>query len=297
MNSIDAKGYRFLQQNLPGNDGYGQDGFIGDTGNSGNSVYFTPFILNTTEGMNKCVEYILDKKELSDNPLYEGKAVEYKINDIILDKLGNVYILKAYTEYTDNTTERVLPFSIEYLNNVFTQGSITGSYLQCVLNISPEETSEYYYKKKYNDSFIGGYNIYTGSPYIYHRDRYVSRICGAWLCFNIPLPDQDYHNYIYKYVLLLPNGQRVENITNTSSFEMFVDCRYFYGCFFDNADNLRDLAAYHSINNTQEYSYEFVYALIMTGINKCKAYVEITNADTHNIYRIYTDGIVTNEQE
>ena len=45
MNSIDAKQYNFLQQNLPGNDGYGQIGVRGNTGIDGNSVYFTPYVM------------------------------------------------------------------------------------------------------------------------------------------------------------------------------------------------------------------------------------------------------------
>lgn len=295
MNSIDAKGYNFLQQNAPGNDGYGQIGIKGDTGSNGNSIYFTPYVLSTPEGMRACIDHILEGKELSDNPLYESADVTYKVNDYILDKLGNVYILKTWKGEAD---DEELPFSIVYLNNIFSKGSVTGSTLQCILNMSPNESSDYYYKKKYNDDFIGPYNTKTGSPYIYHRDRYVSRLCGSWLYFTIPLSDQEYHDYIYKYVLLFPNGQRLEKVTKTSSCEMFVDNRYFYSCRFSDevTEELINLAAYHSIEENDEYSFPFTYSLVSNGISMCKAYVEITNKDTHSIYRVYADTIRINDE-
>jgi hypothetical protein len=295
MNSIDAKGYSFLQQNAPGNDGYGQIGIKGDSGSDGNSVYFTPYVLSTVEGRRECIARISNGEELSDNPQYSSNMVEYKVNDYILDKLGNVYILKSWGNTSE---EHEIPFNITYLNNIFSKGSVTGSSLQCILNISQDETSDYYYKKKYNDEFIGPYNKRTGSPYICHRDRYVSRLCGSWLYFTIPLSDQEYHDYIYKYVLVFPNGQRLEKMTKASSCEMFVDNRYFYGCRFseDVSEELQNLAAYHSIEENSEYDFPFTYALVSNGIGMCKAYVEITNKDTHSTYRVYADTIRINDE-
>ncbi len=292
MNSIDAKGYKFLQQNLPGNDGYGQIGLRGDAGRDGNSVYFTPYVLSTDEGMAECVRLLMEEKELSNNPRYESSHIEYKVNDIILDKLGDVYILKTRKGETAGSN---LPFTIAYLNNIFSQGSITGSVLQCKLNLSADSSSDFYYRKKYNDSFIGRYNNSSGSPYIYHRDRYVSRICGAWLYFTIPVLEQNYGNYIFKYVLLLPNGQRLEKVTETTSCEMFIDNRYFYGCRFpdETMNELRNIAGYHSIEDNKEYEFPFTYALVSCYTDLCKAYVDITNKDTHRIYRIYADNIMT----
>lgn len=291
MNSIDAKGYNFLQQNLPGNDGYGQIGPKGDDGRNGNSVYFTPYIMDSDE-IDIVKRHIIEGIELSDNPRYTAKQVEYKVNDLIVDKLGNVYILK--TKKSDEATDEEFMFDIVFLNNVFSRGSLTGNTLQCVLNYNfTDEESEYYYKKKYNDSFIGPYNTNSGSPYIYHRDRYFSRICGCWLSFAVPMPDTEYRDYIYKYVFLLPNGQRIEKVTGTSSCEMFIDNRYFYGCKLPEpvTEALRDILAYRSISDNNEHEPEFTYTLFESIAGECKAYVEITNKDTHNVYRIYANGI------
>ena len=65
MNSIDAKGYNFLQQNSPGNDGYGQIGLKGETGEDGNSVYFTPYILSLSSnvGISSESRYIMFAKQ------------------------------------------------------------------------------------------------------------------------------------------------------------------------------------------------------------------------------------------
>ena len=288
---IDAKGYKFLQQNSPGNDGYGQKGIKGDTGDSGNSVYFTPYILSKDSQKAICEQLIIEGKELSDNPEYAAKNIEYKVNDLILDKLGDVYMLKTWRE--EDFYEGESPYNIAYLNNIFSVGSITGSSLNCVLNINFSEPEYEYYYKKYNDSFIGPYNNKSSSPYIYHRDRYKSRICGGWLSFAIPTSIQDYQNYLYKYVLMLPNGQRIEKISNTSSCEMFVDNRYFYSCRFSSEVNneLSELANYHSINNTGEYEPDFTRKLLTEAMPLCTAYVEITNRDSRKIYRIYADSI------
>lgn len=288
MNSIDAKGYNFLQQNSPGNDGYGQIGLKGETGEDGNSVYFTPYILSLSSNVGICDELIREGKELSDNPEYESKSVIYKVNDIIIDKLGDVYILKNWSSDEHDTL-----FNIVYLNNIFTQGNITGSDLSCILNVVfTDPTSEYYYKKR-NDNFLGEYNGRTGSPHIYHRDRYQEKLCGGWISFSIPTADQEYRNFIYKYVIMLPNGQRIEKVTNASACDMFLDNRYFYSCRFSQEvnDELKSLANYKSINNTGEYEPEFTYKLLTEGVALCKAYVEITNRDSHLTYRLYANTI------
>lgn len=295
MNSIDAKGYNFLQQNMPGNDGYGQKGIMGDTGGDGNSVYFTPYILTNEADSSACRDLILKGKELSNNPLYVNKHVEYKVNDIILDKLGNVYILK---DKGDNSDLENFPFIIFFLSNIFERGSVTGNSLQCTVNYSENPESDYYYKKKYNDDFIGAYTNKTGSPFIYHRDRYVSRLCGSWVTFNIPTIEQEFHDYLYKFVFVFPNGQKLEKQTHASSCEIFLDNRYFYSCGLSDPDNqngkvaaLRTYANYHSNASTGEYDIYFTAALLAIFIEKCMAYVEITNKETNDVYRIYADSI------
>lgn len=296
MDSIDAKGFKFLQQNNPGNDGYGQIGLKGETGKDGNSVYFTPYILS--KSYNECITLIKEGKELSNNPNYDSKRIIYKVNDLIVDKHGDVYILKSWSSIkTDNVTEEHdEPFKIEKLNNIFTQGNNINN-LNCNLNVVfSDNKSEFYYKRQ-NDNYLGEYNNISGSPYIYHRDRYQDTICGGWVSFSIPQKDQEYANYIYKYVLLLPNGQRIEKVTNTSSCIIFLDNRYFYTCRFDamhenNITNfLRSKANYESIYNTKEYTPEFTYNLLTIGIEYCKAYVDVTNRDTHTVYRKYAEKI------
>ena len=208
MNSIDAKGYNFLQQNSPGNDGYGQIGLKGETGENGNSVYFTPYRLSgENNDYERCLTLINEGKELSNNLEYESKNVIYKTNDIIVDKLGNVYIIIINEG----------AFDIKFLNNIFTQGNITGSELICRLNaVFTDSSSEYYYKKR-NNNFLGEYNSRTGSPYIYHRDRYQDKLCGGWLYFHVPTQDQEYLNFIYKYVAIKEHTiyQVIKEITNT----------------------------------------------------------------------------------
>ena len=311
MNSIDAKGYKFLQQNKPGNDGYGQIGLKGESGEDGNSVYFTSYALNDRSNFEICKTLIKEGKELSNNPNYDSKNIVYKINDIILDKIGDVYILKSWTDTNlnnnseDNTIEHETPFNIVKLNNIFAEGSITGSQLNCDLKIVFSDTESEFYYKKHNDNYLGEYNNKTGSPHIYHRDRYQSEICGGWLSFSLPNPEHEYYNFVYKYVLLLPNGQRIEKVTSTSSCIMFLDNRYFYSCRFNNEDTtiidltnvLKEIVDYHSIQETGEYNPEFTYKLLTNGINLCKAYVEITNRDTHNVYRLYADTIDTTNVE
>lgn len=289
MNSIDAKGYNFLQQNSPGNDGYGQIGLKGETGENGNSVYFTPYRLSSDDPENPadtsiCLELIREGKELSNNSEYESKDITYKVNDLILDKLGNVYILNSAGE-------------LRKINNIFTQGSIAGT-LTCTAHAIFSDPSDEYYYQKQNYNFLGEYNSKTGSPYIYHRDRYQNKLCGSWIHFSISIPENEqlFFNNIYKYVILLPNGQKVEKVSNNSSCTIFLDNRYFYSCRFSDTINtrLKTIANYLSIGENNEYEPEFTYELITNGLPLCKTYVEITNRDTHITYRIYADNIDLN---
>lgn len=284
MNSIDAKQYNFLQQNLPGNDAYGQTGAQGNTGIDGNSIYFTPYILNTVEGRNSCEELIKTGKELSNNEFYNNKNVTYKTNDLIIDKLGDVYILRIADK---SDSEEIILESIFYLNNIFSQGTITDS-LQCILKCDEAEDSSVYFRKQPNNAYLGEYDIKTSSPYFYHRDRYIKRLCGSWLYFSINVPESDYGNFIYKYTLLFPNGQKLEKLTENTSCEIFVDNRYIYSCRPSNS-TITILKQLFSSNKEYEYSFSKLIANYIA--EECKAYVEISDKESHNIYRVYADEI------
>lgn len=281
MNSIDAKGNEFLQLNAPGNDGYGQEGSKGENGIDGNSVYFSSY---EDASVPECAELILLGKELSNNPQYISNQVEYKTNDMIIDKSGHVYMLNVDTENNAVTFLR--------MHNIFSYGSAINS-VECKLHISDIMNSQYFYKVP-NESYIGTYNDNTGSPYIYHRDRYKGFYCGSWIVFNVSITDLS--DCLYKYVLMLPNGLKIENTTTTSEYQMFVDNRFLYGCLFEEnptaeEDTLKQIGNYHSIEENNEYSYNFARALSQKIIDNCTAYVEVTDLVSRKVYRKYARNI------
>lgn len=288
MYSIDAKQYNFLQQNSPGNDGYGQVGSKGDTGINGNSIYFTPYIFKIDGILNdECRTLIAEGKELSDNDFYDKKDVTYKTNDLIIDKIGNVYTL----HFDEDTGE--LENAI-FLSNIFSQGSIIGNSLTCVIRCDESVDSSAYYKRQPNSEYLGEYDTKTCSPYIYHRDRYIKRLCGSWVYFSVVIPESEYGDFIYKYTLLFPNGQKLERITENTSCELFVDNRYVYSCRPSDAslNELTLATSYVNINNSNEYEYE-VSNLISNYIeNECTAYVEITDKESRSVYRVYANSII-----
>lgn len=281
MNSIDAKGNEFLQLNAPGNDGYGQEGSKGENGIDGNSVYFSSY---EDASVPRCAELILSGKELSNNPQYISDQVEYKTNDMIIDKNGHVYMLNVDTENNAVTFLR--------MHNIFSYGSAINS-VECKLHINNITNSQYFYKVP-NESYIGPYNDNTGSPYIYHRDRYKGFYCGSWIVFNVSITDLS--DCLYKYVLMLPNGLKIENTTTTSEYQMFVDNRFLYGCLFEEnptseEDTLKQIGNYHNIEENNEYSYNFARALSQKIIDNCTAYVEVTDLVSHKVYRKYARNI------
>lgn len=271
MNSIDAKGNEFLQLNKPGNDGYGQQGLKGDTGKHGNSVYFSAY-----RNISDITDLISNNKELSDNPNYPQQETQYKSNDCVIDSAGNVTMIKIKSGN----------LSFIQMENLLSSGSFI-NYMQCHVKISNNPDSRYYYKID-NENYIGSYNDNSASPYIYHRDRYNKNICGFWLNFNIALDIES--DYLFKYVIVLPNGIKIENIANTTTYEMFFDNRFLYGCFFGNEDNesLKNTGNYHTIENNSEYSYEFTEELASKMTN-CTAYTEIIDKVSGKIYRVYSD--------
>lgn len=285
MNSIDAKGNEFLQLNAPGNDGYGQEGSKGENGTDGNSVYFSSY---KDASVQECVNLILAGQELSNNPQYVSEHVEYKTNDVIIDKSGHVYMLNIDT---DNNTVSYLR-----MHNIFSYGSAIDN-VDCKLHVNNTANSEFYYKVP-NENYIGEYNDNTGSPYIYHRDRYKGFYCGSWIVFNVNTTELS--DCLYKYVLMLPNGLKIENTTTTSKHQMFVDNRFLYGCLFDEPTSsedptLKEIGNYHSINENNEYGYNFTRALSQKIIDTCTAYVEVTDLISHKVYRRYARQIVRDD--
>lgn len=277
MDSIDAKGNEFLQLNAPGNDGYGQEGSKGENGIDGNSVYFSSF---QDASVTECAELIRLGKELSDNPQYISREVTYKTNDIIIDKSGHVYMLKI-----DNDTVTFIR-----MHNIFSYGSVISN-ASCAIRISDVPQTQYYYRVP-NENYIGEYNDNSASPYIYHRDRYKGFYCGSWLYFDVNIIESS--DYLYKYVLMLPNGLKIENTTTTSSHSMFVDNRMLYGCLFDtqvDSSTLKEIGNYHSIYENNEDGYDFTWALSEKIINECTAYVEVTDKVSSKVYRKYIRNI------
>lgn len=288
MNSLDNNGKEFLQLNSPGNDGYGQRGSRGDKGTEGNSVYFTPYIFETRGEYNaECVELINNGRELSNNPQYPSSHINYKDNDYIIDKHGYAYMIKAIS--AELPQDKFMK-----MQNLFSGGSGIG--LQCRMHIGETRDSSFYYKVP-NESYIGPYNDNTGSPYIYHRDRYNGYFCGSWLRFEVSASADV--NYAYKYVLRLPNGLKIENMAYTSTYEMFVDNRILYTCFFDSATNeeLKTYGNYHNVEETDEYSFEFSRKLAEVMTATCTAYVEVTDKDSGKVYRKYATEITIQEND
>lgn len=277
MNSIDAKGSEFLQLNAPGNDGYGQEGSKGENGIDGNSVYFSSFQDASTA---ECAQLIMEGKELSDNPQYVSSHINYKTNDVIIDRMGHVYMLKIDDEVY-----------FMRMHNIFSYGSVINN-IDCKLHISDVPQTQYYYRVP-NESYIGEYNDNSGSPYIYHRDRYKGFYCGSWIVFDVNV--MELSDYLYKYVLMLPNGLKIENTTTTSQHTMFVDNRFLYGCVFDESPEetatLKEIGDYHNIEQTNEYGYNFTAALARKIIDTCTAYVEVTDMTSHKVYRKYARRI------
>ena len=88
-------------------------------------------------------------------------------------------------------------------------------------------------------------------------------------------------------------------MTENSACEIFVDNRYVYSCRPSDSSitELFDTLSYNNVNNNQEYAYEFSNLIADYIINECVAYVEISDKESRNVYRVYADTIMRPEIE
>lgn len=273
MNPYDLQRYMFLSKNKPGNDGYGQTGSKGKKGQSGNSVFFTPCDLSVEESVNICLERIAAGQELSDNADYKSAAVTYRNNDYILDSRARIYILRM----EDGET------SLEFLRDLYESSSPVAD-ATCRTYVDDSSTGLGFLQK--NPAYLGEYSKVSSSPYIYHRDRYSDVIPGVWVEFTLQLTaDADTQDYTYRYVLMLPDGRRVERYSGVPVCDMFVENRMLYGCDTSLGENA---IGYRCIGDSSEYDEETAEKFRNEIMQNCTAYAEVM-AVNGRIYRKYID--------
>ena len=291
---------------MPGISSYGQEGSEGNTGDKGSSVYYATYDLSDEDDLAACNEKIKNNLVLSDTedlPLYNG---EYMIGDIIIDSLGNLYVIEEVDgvlqvpagEETENasTAEMFKDFKVRTVTS-FLRNSDYPPYIK-----------EDSYKKLAELQRFDKFGF----------DEMRQKIYGNWLAFNItPLVKST--SYSYTFSLVLPSKEVLSVTSDDPYAKMFVDNRYFISCGggetiipvedpYDTGkemfgSDIRTKVENENVNDFIYNSYpkygntvfevetdeeQLKYATMLTSYyihTQCTAYVEIKNKITGKIYR------------
>lgn len=314
--SYDGKGA--LPKYAPGIPGYGQKGAPGNTGDDGENVYYSSYIISNETDRANAEEKINARKTLSNNKLYnDDKNINYKVGDIVLDAEGIFYKIK-YDE-----TAKLLKFSGEDTQvNINTNSSLTidDFSVACITSFKvkkteidpdlsdrtdanedpsvPDYDDDTLSWKIENPYYVGDYDDNSKSPYITHKNYYSKYLYGNHIKFTIS--SKEYlTDCTFKYCLTFPSGEIISKISNSMSETIFVDNKFVY-------DNIGDEAfseyKYDIDSNgmskdvksiIKELGEEDRYIAIIASeyIKKyCKAYAEITTA-SNTTYRIDIDDL------
>lgn len=324
----------FLPEYLPGITGYGQRGANGNIGDQGSSVYFSSiiFVLNPTEQDDDYVDNpvvtdrILNGVPLSDNERYSYEdKINYKVNDIILDRTGKFYVIKVL-----NPEEKIVKITSvhgKFSNNL---SEVSTAFTKFIVYCNTAYTRSN--SKKWvqpNASYIGTDDdtVYLqtetiSSPKVYHAKNKEQYLFGNFVKFELSCIKKELaEKYQYKYVLCFPNGQTIESFSTSLTTTIFIDNKMLFGHFdvvgWNNMFNfnISDL-------NTVLYGNEKEHPVSLnigsklgnlqkcagSGYNKnynfstsdedntvlcsyfikhnCSAYVEISNIETGQTYRL-----------
>lgn len=284
---------------MPGVPSYGQEGSEGNTGEKGSSVYYTSYTL--PNDLILCNDKIASNKLLSNN-LNEDAYNEYMEGDLVIDSIGNIYKIESIkgtlmivinpNESRNSTAmggEIFTNFECKIISSLLPRSSypcnIENPNLLTLDNLENFNTCKLYYSKKLNPSCQGN-----------------------WIAFSIEMIGTSDNDFVYYFNLVLPNGEVLTNISYNPYAVIFVENRYFYGCFgcaetninFNNDikkifgvdvtkklsdKNINDLINYISFDNNYETN-NYVSVLMSYYIHKyCTAYVEVCNNNTGKIYR------------
>lgn len=270
MNIYDLKGQEFLQQNYPGNDGYGQVGAMGDRGDHGHSVHFTSYDLSNVEDRNKVLMLIHAGKELSNNEKYESSIIEYQSNDLIIDRYGEIY------NYDGEN-------SLEHFRSLFAPGNPINS-LELSLYANDDTLPEYRALQPNPDYADKIYNRKACSPYIYHRHLYSKWVNGVWVELIANMVDGRESAYTYKFAVMLPDGETITKYTTANTCPIYINMRMLDACSTD--ENLKNAIAYHGIMNSGEYAQNAANAVLDYIRENCIYYVDAIS-ESGEIFRKY----------
>lgn len=313
--SYDGKGA--LPKYAPGVPGYGQKGAPGNTGDDGENVYYSSYIISNETDRANAEEKINTGKSLSNNALYnDGKNINYKVGDIVLDAEGIFYKIR----YDDTTN--LLKFSGEDTQvNINTNSSLTidDFSVACVTsfkikktevdpdlsnetNASDENIPDYDDNtlswKIENPYYLGDYDNNSKSPYTAHKNYYSKYLYGNHIKFTIASKDP-IDNCVFKYCLAFPSGEMISKMSNNMSETIFVDNRFVYDNIGDEAfsEYQYDIDSNGTLKDVksiiEELGEEDRYIAIIASeyIKKyCKAYAEITTG-SNTTYRIDIDDL------
>ena len=241
---------------LPGISGYGQKGSFGNPGDSGASVYFTPFDLSNDFDKKACTRLVNLGYELSDN--YEKKADKpYMAGDMIIDCKGGIYTLSKADVVTDGPMGMDLSptgykaYKIKLVispaggssdSAVFKQKTSYFKTLNIRCSTSSLKSSGKMWKYR-----KGKYEVFSDTssmPRMYYRNKYCPYIYGNYVTFTLLCsPNTPLDNFSFRYVLVFPNGQTFEKTeTGVTRCTMFIDNSFVFGCFDEhNRDQIRNL--------------------------------------------------------
>lgn len=215
-------GQDIVPEYLPGVPSYGQEGAEGNIGETGPSIHYSSY--NIEEDLETCEKLLNKGKSLSNN-LDEVESPEYMENDYILDSIGTFWRVKSEKNgeafYLENANIANSPGGNAFLDF---QASCVTSYIRN--SRMTNKTDNELYKSDYDDT--------SSSPKVYHRQIYEKYTYGNWILFKVILNEGfEASDFLYKYVLLLPNGEQLSMTSDDPHAIMYVDNNLFYSFSLD----------------------------------------------------------------
>lgn len=291
---------QFISYNNPGITGYSQKGSIGDTGERGSQIYFTPYVGNDAS----CIEKIKNGKELSNNPNYNSESITYYDNDMVLDINGDLWKIVIIYSLLPEESGKITAVNMIKQNNILSYftSTNTASFISS-FNVNNDtdstlHTIHSYAQPKQNDISVSVTTV--NSLYQYYRDILKPYSYGNWYKMTVDFINSAIisDSYSFKFVIVLPNGITVEKVSNSRSNWIFIDNRLLYGIRSavdsSNYTDLKTAISYQSGINNNENTYNTVTKFADMISKYGKAYVEIMDKNSGLVYRVYAN--ISNER-
>ena len=304
----------------PGCAAYGQDGTNANTGETGSSVYyssidFSNIFTSDKSTLSKINSLIKSGKPLSNNDILvknENDRINYKPNDIIIDSTGSFYYLD------EALSVKSCDFDVE----------VKSELAKNIKNFNVYCTTKYYNSAKIKNEtqnvFIN--NDVTSYKFI-HNDSNSDKLYGNYIKFDLNFESSfDYSKFIFKYVLILPDGRVLEHYNNAASDVIFIENRLLFNCvdsltkcdmasitmqkIKDSLEEknqwndlsvvtpdehlnktLKELLSYDGVSNNGLSSKSISIIMSYVIRNNCYAYVEILDKETGEMFRLNVDDI------